>query len=423
MSETTIARSSLPSAQVARGGAARGGAARGGAARGEAARASAQTNRIAMLTRPNAALQDMQEEVSFAFSERLEKRNAEQEKAQERSQKLLREFVEKIQQGKVIDDKQREPLEHKIERRMQSFSKHEDNESAWQNMRELSGDKAALLVALESLSKKSAARGDHALAERYEAAAERCALEFDKHIRVAINLGAESRAFAEQHDVEAEKVLDVYRSNVADYSGILPAALALTEALGVEKSEAGAAFIRQSAGKEIAMLEPSVSPEQLLHVLAELKGLQVLATVKEQVAQHRKAMVTAQGITQATTQATTQTKTQTKMPTNTPTGTAASGIAALSGESLVKGVFHSAVAPQRFTERLDAPASLAYRDQLSGLVQHFQGLHKIFKGLPDYAFVGRSEKRRALLPLETRLDTLVAQEQEATRVATREAVS
>ena len=405
MSETSITRSSLlPPAQVARH---------------EAVRASAQTNRIAVLAHPNAALQDMQAEISFAFGERLEKRNAEQEKAQERSKKLLKEFVEKIQKGHVVDDKIREPLEHKIEQKMPSLSKHEDSEFAWQQLRELAGDKAALLAALEGLRQKSAVRGDKVSAERYAAMAERCALAFSSHIRVAINLGAEIRAFAAEHDVQAEKVLETYRSNVADYSGILPAALGLTETLGLEKSEAGAAFIRQSAGKEIALLEPSVSPEQLLHVLAELKGLQVLATVKEQVALHREAMARSEQIEKGEEKATqeqgTQEKTATRVAEKTATKPAPprSGIATLSDESLVKGVFHSAVAPQRFAERLDAPASRAYSEQLSGLVRHFQGLHKIFKGLPDYAFVGRTEKQRALLPLETRLDRLVAQEREA----------
>ncbi len=409
MSETTITRSSLPTpSQVGRN---------------EALRASAQNNRIARLAQPNAALQDMQEEMSFALGERLEKRNAELEKAQERSQKLLKEFVKKIQQGHVVDDKTREPLEHKIEQKLQSLSRHEaggQDEAAWRETRDLSGDKAALLAAFENLRQKSAARGDGVLAERYATAAERCALAFESHIRTAINLGAETRAFAEQHDVQAEKVLDAYRSSVADYSGILRAALDLTEKLGLEKSEAGAAFIRQSAGKEIAMLEPSVSPEQLLHVLAELKGLQVLATVKEQVSQHRETMIRSEKLETSSQEKVTQEKvtqekvtqekvTQEKVTTTSPR----SGIAALSDEALVKGVFHSAVAPQSFAERLDAPASRAYREHPSGLVRHFQGMHKIFKALPDYAFVGRIEKQRALLPLETRLDALVAREREA----------
>ena len=399
MSETTITRSSLPTpSQVGRN---------------EALRASAQNNRIARLAQPNAALQDMQEEMSFALGERLEKRNAELEKAQERSQKLLKEFVKKIQQGHVVDDKTREPLEHKIEQKVQSLSRHEaggQDEAAWRETRDLSGDKAALLAAFENLRQKSAARGDGVLAERYATAAERCALAFESHIRTAINLGAETRAFAEQHDVQAEKVLDAYRSSVADYSGILRAALDLTEKLGLEKSEAGAAFIRQSAGKEIAMLEPSVSPEQLLHVLAELKGLQVLATVKEQVSQHRETMIRSEKLETSSQEKVTQEKvTQEKVTTTSPR----SGIAALSDEALVKGVFHSAVAPQSFAERLDAPASRAYREHPSGLVRHFQGMHKIFKALPDYAFIGRIEKQRALLPLETRLDALVAREREA----------
>ena len=398
MSETTITRSSLSPSQVGRN---------------EALRASAQNNRIARLAQPNAALQDMQEEMSFALGERLEKRNAELEKAQERSQKLLKEFVKKIQQGHVVDDKTREPLEHKIEQKVQSLSRHEaggQDEAAWRETRDLSGDKVALLAAFENLRQKSAARGDGMLAERYATAAERCALAFESHIRTAINLGAETRAFAEQHDVQAEKVLDAYRSSVADYSGILRAALDLTEKLGLEKSEAGAAFIRQSAGKEIAMLEPSVSPEQLLHVLAELKGLQVLATVKEQVSQHRETMSRSEKLETGSQEKATQEKV---MQEKTTTASPRSGIAALSDEALVKGVFHSAVAPQSFAERLDAPASRAYREHPSGLVRHFQGMHKIFKALPDYAFVGRIEKQRALLPLETRLDALVAREREA----------
>ncbi len=402
LSETTISRSSLPSpSQVGRN---------------EALRASAQSNRIARLAQPNAALQDLQEEVSFAFSERLEKRNAEQEKAQERSQKLLREFAQKIQKGHVVDDKTREPLERKIEQKMQFLARNEVGaresqamwQEIWQETKDLSGDKAALFAAFDGLRQKSEARGDSVRAEGYAAVAERCALTFESSIRTTINLGVEIRAFAEQHDVQAEKVLDAYRSSVADYSGILHAALELTETLGLEKSEAGAAFIRQSAGKEIALLEPSVSPEQLLHVLAELKGLQVLATVKEQVSQHREAMTRSEDVEQSEKLDGGQTKSTTA--SNAPSH---SGIAALSDESLVKGVFHSAVAPQSFSERLDAPASRAYNDLPSGLVRHFQGLHKIFKSLPDYAFVGRIEKQRALLPLETRLDALVAREREA----------
>ena len=388
MSETTITRSSLPSpSQVAKN---------------EAMRASAQTNKIARLAQPNAALQDMQEEMSFALGERLEKRNAQKEKVQERSQKLLKEFAEKIQGGHAIDDKKREPLEHKIEQKVQSLSKREageqDSDAAWQEMKNISSDKATLFAALEELRQKSETRGETALAERYATLAERCALDCESHIRTAINLGTEMRDFAEQHNLQAEKILDAYQSNVADYSGILRAALDLTEKLGLEKSEAGAAFIRQSAGKEIALLQPSVSPEQLLHVLAELKGLQVLATVKEQVALHRETMARSE-------------KLETEKAVTAPPH---AGIAALSDESLVKGVFHSAVAPQNFVERLDAPASRAYSEQSSGLVRHFQGLHKIFKNLPDYAFVGRLDKQRALLPLETRLDGLVAREREAT---------
>ena len=122
--------------------------------RNEALRASAQSNRIARLSQPSAALQDMQEEVSFAFGEKLEKRNADKEKAQERSQKLLKEFVKKIHKGNVVDDKTREPLERKIERHMQSLSKHEDFEAAWQKMKGLSGDKATLFAAFDALGKK-----------------------------------------------------------------------------------------------------------------------------------------------------------------------------------------------------------------------------------------------------------------------------
>ena len=282
--------------------------------------------------------------------------------------------------------------------------------------------------------KRVEARGDEELAQRYAGLAERCALVFEAPIRASINLGKEMRAFAEQHDVAAEKILEAYRASVADYSGILRAALDLTETLGLEKSEAGAAFIRQSAGKEIAMLEPSVSPEQLLHVLAELKGLQVLATVKEQVLQHREAMTKSEAVEVRTRNENSETGAQEKATRphvearattqSAPPSEAKrieakrSGIASMSDESLVKGIFHSAVAPQSFAERLDAPASRAYGDPSSGLVRHFQGLHKIFKALPEYAFVGRIEKQRALLPLETRLDALVAQE----RASSREAV-
>ena len=413
MSETMITRSSLATpSQVGRN---------------EALRASAQSNRIARLSQPSAALQDMQEEVSFAFGEKLEKRNADKEKAQERSQKLLKEFVKKIHKGNVVDDKTREPLERKIERHMQSLSKHEDFEAAWQKMKGLSGDKATLFAAFDALGKRVGVRGDEELSQRYAGLAERCALVFEAPIRASINLGTEMRAFAEQHDVAAEKILDAYRASVADYSGILRAALDLTETLGLEKSEAGAAFIRQSAGKEIAMLEPSVSPEQLLHVLAELKGLQVLATVKEQVLQHREAMAKSEAVEVRTRNENSETGAQAKVATPKVEAKSIeaksievkrSGIASMSAEDLVKGVFHSAVAPHSFAERLDAPASRAYGDSSSGLVRHFQGLHKIFKALPEYAFVGRIEKQRALLPLETRLDALVAQE----RASSREAV-
>ena len=381
-----------------------------------AANRSSQNSRIAALANPNAALQDLQEEVAFAFGEKMQSRNAENEKVEERNASLLKEFARKIKQKNSVADKTQEPLQHKIENAIKGVAQQnrEDgargDDSYWNKLMSLSNNKAALFLALGALQEKNEARGDLQSAQLYAKEQARCAKEFAPQIRAAINIGEDTQIFAKNNNLPAEQVLDAYQKTVADYSGILTAALTLTEKLGVKNSASGAEFIRKTAAKEISMLKPSVEPEHLLHVIAELKGLQVLATIVEQVDSHRKEMGRSEKITQEISD---DNSTKSNLAVTTTTqGQATHGIAALGNQNLVTGVLQSAVKPQSFQEKLDLPARKAYSDMPKNLIMHLQGLHKIFKNLPEYVFPDRLDKQRALLPLETRLDNLIALERE-----------
>ena len=60
----------------------------------------------------------------------------------------------------------------------------------------------------------------------------------------------------------------------------------------------------------------------------------------------------------------------------------------------------------------DQPAQKAYGNEIKKLVLHMQGIHKIFKSIPEYAFPDRLGKQRALMPIEHRIDSLIARERE-----------
>ena len=417
-----------------------------------AASRSAQNTRITALANPNAALLDMQEEISFAISEKMEKKNADNEKAQERNAKRLKELARLVKEKGGIDDKSQEPLQHKIENNFKQLmqrkterkteQQHDSAKSdggaesseaiAWRNSMALTSDKAAIFQALSTLREKSHAKGDSRAEKLYEVAQARCAKEFEPQIRAAVNIRQEYQEFAKKNNLPAEKVLDAYQKTVADYSGILNAALTLTEKLGLKNSAAAADFIRESASKEIISLQPSVSPEQLLHILAELKGLQVLATVKEQVSQHRETMqlseqqLGAEKLEKSSSQSSnpaeasnaSSAKAQNDVVATSSaisgvaTAIANPGITSISHESLVTALLQSALKPQVFPQRIDEKEKKAYGGKIKELVLHMQGLHKIFKSIPEYAFPDRFGKQKALMPVESRIDSLIARERE-----------
>ena len=62
----------------------------------------------------------------------------------------------------------------------------------------------------------------------------------------------------------------------------------------------------------------------------------------------------------------------------------------------------------------DQPAQKAYGNEIKKLVLHMQGIHKIFKSIPEYAFPDRLGKQKALMPIEQRIDSLIAREREDT---------
>ncbi len=431
----------------------------------QAVNRSAQNNRIVALANPNAALLDMQEEVAFAFGEKMEKKSAEKEKVEERNAKRLKELERLVKSKGGGDDKSQEQLQKKLENYFKAqlqqqqrqgqlaggakfsgaagnetpstpSSKNESWQESWRNSMAATTDKAAIFQALGQLGEKSEQKGDSQAAKIYQDAQARCAQEFEPQIRAAVNVRNEYQDFAKKNNLPAEKVLDAYQKTVADYSGILSAALTLTEKLGLKNSAIAATFIRETASKEITMLKPSVSPEKLLHLLAELKGLQVLATLKEQVSQHREAMELSErqleneksgekygeaGGLQTTSQASSQASSAVPIRPNYDkiNPDIATGIASLSNENLVTALLQSAVKPQDFPPRIDVPAQKAYAGKIKELVLHMQGLHKIFKSIPEYAFADRLGKQKALMPVENRIDSLIAREREAmeTKVA------
>ena len=231
---------------------------------------------------PSAAqlLQDIQEEIGFAQSEKMEEKDIEEYECEDAHQNLYAHLVEKIEEAYPQEDPTHKEKQESFAKRLLSRQGQSEEEIA-RHLGDLTEDKGEAFALLKEAHDNPPPGLDAATRAALKNTLEKFAEKEGTQILAGVNAAAEARRMSRETGIEASALQASYQNMVADYAGILPALAQITVKTSPDHFEDHARFIMQAAEKDLAAERSSRQPEKLRRILAEFQGLKIFNTLRE----------------------------------------------------------------------------------------------------------------------------------------------
>ncbi len=321
-------------------------------------------------------IQDMQEEVAFAHSERAEEKDIESYECEDYYENLYVYLIERIEKEYPPEDPahngRRKVFLDRIRGREAS---REEIEAA---LGEASGDSAEQLALLRAAAQDAGVSEQSR--ERLAGLARDLVRTQGPRMIAGLNTAALARTAAAGGGLEAEKLQAAYQNLVSDYAGILPALAELVDKAGVAGFEDAAGFISRAAERDLAAERASAQPARLGRILSEFQGVKIFNTLREW----------SNGIVA-------------RLEAGAP------GERRLKADAFFSRCLRFITHPEQFQSQIAAPlAGLAPARRVVVLQELRAGLH----GLPNYLFDNQDQsKARIVFPVQSEIDRLVFEEE------------
>ena len=317
-------------------------------------------------------VQDLQEEISFAHSEKTEEKSIKEFEVEDHNTHILEHLIARVEEERPAGDPSDQNKEDTLEKALLAghLQNAEDLQEALENLSQDKSEAFSLLVHLAASS---------ALPKTAQDLLHEALKDYARHHHAQITAGFNTAALAQQTaahtHIPASSLQHTYQEAVTSYEGILPALLKIIAAGGVEKFEDNTQFLMQAAQVDLASEHSSVQPERLKRILSELQGLKIFNTLRDRL---RKIITRLAGQFS-------QCKT-------------------LKPKDWLSRTLHHAHDPSLFEQNIKSGVlSLAPAPR----VLFLQELRGLIRSLPEYLFSTPTEKHRILFPLQKEIDTLI----------------
>ena len=226
------------------------------------------------------SMQDLQEEMSFAHSEKTEEKNIEEYECEDFHDNLYVEIVEQIQKNYPPNEQPQKDNTKKFLARLQERPPRDEGE-ARQMLQEITQDQAEGFAILQQVINDPPEGLKDGQLDLLRDAAKAWAADDAGALIAGANIVELARTQSPQISVEASQLQQTYQTLVVSYEGILPALTKITSEQGVDKLDNMTDFLMQAADKDLAATRSSVQPERLRRILAEFQGVKVFNTLRE----------------------------------------------------------------------------------------------------------------------------------------------
>ncbi len=334
----------------------------------------AQLN-VSKRANPSQNMQDLQEELSFAHSEKTQEKNIEEFQCEDFHDNLYVEIVEKIQKEYPPEEQPQKDNIQEFAARLKQQPPKDENELR-QMLAQITQDQAEGFAILQQTinDPPDSLSGENVRLLRSAATA------WTADNPSALLAGANTIDLAQkqspQISVETSQLQKTYQNLVTSYEGILPALTKIASEQSVEKLDGMTGFLSQAAAHDLASTRSSVQPERLRRILAEFQGVKVFNTLRDWSGR-------------VFTRFSQKFKTQTNLKQN----------------DLFTRCLKFISAPESFNSQILTPIrSLPPSDKVLVL----QELRNGIRNLPDYLFAeAKTAKSRILFPVQNEIDQLV----------------
>lgn len=319
---------------------------------------------------------ELAEEMSFAYSEKLEEKSIDEENIEERRSAEFKSLFSKIKKTyKGKNDSEKSKNQH-----LQNTKKFQSLNA--QEMITLlekggDGDKAKIFFQLVEISETE--HVSSLIQDTAKHAAQIYAGNHQASIQAGINISFFAESEAQKTGIDFSELQASYQETASDYRGILPALTMLLHRTSAEDIPLIQSFLREAARKDLASVKPSSDKAQLLHLLSELKGLEVFQSIQDKIGKILDDM---------------QKQDKSFMQWEK--------------KDLTTDFIETAEKPIFTKQKIIRPVSTA---NIQTRILFFQHLRNALKFLPEYVFDSEETKKRALKPLQNEIDRLTLEEE------------
>lgn len=221
-------------------------------------------------------LDSAKEELTFAHSERMERRRLEDRSVRwgdtNRVERVLaiQEYMERLPD---LDPRAVEAFSAEL--------RAQEGRGALEAVRERFGDAAHAHAALTFAERQAREAGEGDAADRIAEARARLEQEEGPALRAALNAAIAARDAAGGDPAMAARLRHAYREAVGDSRGLAATYQRILADAGVEGFGERLRFLTRAAGDDLASAGPSVEPSRLGELIEDLSTLRIVATAHE----------------------------------------------------------------------------------------------------------------------------------------------
>jgi type III secretion protein W len=221
-------------------------------------------------------LDNAKEELTFAHSERAEKKKLEERSVEfdsdERIQKIL-EIQEMMDQLPDLDP-----------RGVESFSaelRAADGRQALERARERFGDPSHAWAALGQAEQDARAEGRPEVADRIAEARKRLEAEEGPALKAMLNVAKAAKEASGGDPSQASQLRHAYKDAVGEARGPAAVYKRIMNDAGVEGFQERLRFLTRAAGDDLSAAGPSLEPARLAELIEDLSTLRIVATAHD----------------------------------------------------------------------------------------------------------------------------------------------
>ena len=316
-------------------------------------------------------LQDIQEEMSFARSEKREEEKAKDELSikdydKYRQYEIFNKVLETYQQGEAFQDKEK----HLLDTVKQRQPRHQ--QELFDLVEEQTEDKAEAFALMHALLKSND------LPSHVQNLVQDGITTYQRKYHRDIQAGVTTYPLSKEHAPKVGKNIEtlqaLYQKNIVHYKGILSTLAAIVQKLGLEQLETGASFLSRAVAQDMVSPIASRQPVFLGKILASLRGINFFRSIEQHISK------TLQRLSKRF-----------------------DDVQLIKRDDLLARFIEFLPAPGKASLLTDVTKKL--NDEPEVLL--LQELRFGIKSLPDYLFENKQEKRRIIYPINERIDLLI----------------